>query len=287
MSICGPSAELQALDAQVPNKLDWRYEMRREAQEILPGEPAGHPLPSPAFAPLPSAISCTVPSRQTTRVDGVRAGLFVGPFQPSWKLDVLQGMGITHVLCIADPREACVCSCLALNSDAWLDADAAWIRRQPPLQTPLPGALCLPHSGHPRRRRPEPHSHLPPVRPLFLVLVTPHTHLDELDRRAQTFIDSALSAGGRVYVHCGDGISRSPAIVCVAPLLVLSRAATSSLTRGRSTSQHCVRHDQDGPDPRRRVRVRPVAAVLRRAAHRVRAPARGALLLPLHGQTND
>lgn len=71
------------------------------------------------------------------------------------------------------------------------------------------------------------------------------------------------------------------------PPLVPSRAGTSSLTRGRSTSQHRLRHDQDGPDARRRVRVRPVAAVLRRAAHRVCAPARGALLLPLHEQTND
>jgi len=31
--------------------------------------------------------------------------------------------------------------------------------------------------------------------------------------QAQNFIDSALQNGGRVLVHCGDGISRSPAIV--------------------------------------------------------------------------
>lgn len=37
MSLCGPSPELAALDAQVPNKVEWRYEMRREAQETLPG----------------------------------------------------------------------------------------------------------------------------------------------------------------------------------------------------------------------------------------------------------
>lgn len=31
--------------------------------------------------------------------------------------------------------------------------------------------------------------------------------------RAKQFIDSALASGGRVLVHCGDGISRSPAVV--------------------------------------------------------------------------
>ncbi len=32
-------------------------------------------------------------------------------------------------------------------------------------------------------------------------------------RRTQQFIDHALTQGGRVLVHCGDGISRSPAVV--------------------------------------------------------------------------
>lgn len=36
------------------------------------------------------------------------AGLFVGPFQPSWKIDTLQALGITHILCIAESREQCV-----------------------------------------------------------------------------------------------------------------------------------------------------------------------------------
>lgn len=31
--------------------------------------------------------------------------------------------------------------------------------------------------------------------------------------RTQSFIDGALAAGGKVLVHCGDGISRSPAVV--------------------------------------------------------------------------
>lgn len=32
-------------------------------------------------------------------------------------------------------------------------------------------------------------------------------------RRVRQFIDAALQQGGRVLVHCGDGISRSPALI--------------------------------------------------------------------------
>ena len=68
----GITPELAALETQLGgNKLEWRYEMRREAQEILPG-------------------------------------VFVGPFQPSYKLEILQSLGITHVLCIAEIRERSV-----------------------------------------------------------------------------------------------------------------------------------------------------------------------------------
>jgi serine/threonine/tyrosine-interacting protein len=41
----GISAQLQALDDAVPNKVEWKYEMRREAQEILPGELISLPHP--------------------------------------------------------------------------------------------------------------------------------------------------------------------------------------------------------------------------------------------------
>jgi len=52
----------------LPSK-EWRYEMRRECQEIIPG-------------------------------------LLLGPFQVSKDLATLQSLGVTHILCIRDPKEA-------------------------------------------------------------------------------------------------------------------------------------------------------------------------------------
>lgn len=54
---------------QGPQDVEWKYEMRRECQEILPG-------------------------------------LILGPLQAAKSLDVLQGLGITHVVCIRDAKEA-------------------------------------------------------------------------------------------------------------------------------------------------------------------------------------
>ncbi|RUS21738.1 phosphatases II [Endogone sp. FLAS-F59071] len=51
--------------------LDWRYEMRREMQEILPG-------------------------------------LFLGPYSVSKQLPLLQSVGITHVLCLLDRKESSI-----------------------------------------------------------------------------------------------------------------------------------------------------------------------------------
>ncbi|WVR06973.1 hypothetical protein IAU60_004010 [Kwoniella sp. DSM 27419] len=51
------------------NVPEWKYEMRREAQEVIPG-------------------------------------LYLGPFQSSLNLDRMRSMGITHVLCIRDHKEA-------------------------------------------------------------------------------------------------------------------------------------------------------------------------------------
>ncbi|KAJ8296381.1 Serine/threonine/tyrosine-interacting protein A [Rhodotorula toruloides] len=127
----GMSYELQSLEDQVQNKREWKYEMRREAQEILPG-------------------------------------LFVGPFQPSWKLEVLQSLGITHILCIAETREQHILKPKFPEHFVYLIQDIRDADDQ------------------------------------NLIRIFPQTY---------NFIDGALAAGGRVLVHCGDGISRSPAIV--------------------------------------------------------------------------
>ncbi|KAF9485910.1 phosphatases II [Pholiota conissans] len=54
---------------QGPVDVEWRYEMRRECQEILPG-------------------------------------LLLGPFVASKSLETLVGLGVTHIVCIRDAKEA-------------------------------------------------------------------------------------------------------------------------------------------------------------------------------------
>lgn len=130
-SLHGASKELQELEERVQNRTDWKYEMRREAQEILPG-------------------------------------LYVGPFQPSWKRETLDHLGITHILCIAETREAHI------------------------LKPKFPAD--------------------------FVYLIQDIRDADDQNLirifpQACSFIEGALAHGGRVLVHCGDGISRSPAIV--------------------------------------------------------------------------
>ncbi|CEQ39306.1 SPOSA6832_00830, partial [Sporobolomyces salmonicolor] len=159
----GISPELQALEELYgANKVEWKYEMRREAQEILPG-------------------------------------LYVGPFQPSWKLPILQRLGITHILCIAESRESHLFTARFPEHITYLiqeirDADDQNLIR---------------------------------IFPQYARFSRPARSNRRIDRfpaapiRAQAFIDSALSAGGRVLVHCGDGISRSPAIVSVISSAVL------------------------------------------------------------------
>ncbi|KAK4052188.1 hypothetical protein OIV83_002483 [Microbotryomycetes sp. JL201] len=126
-----PKLTLQDLDERHPNKFEWKYEMRREAQETL-------------------------------------SGLYVGGFQPSWNFQTLQALGITHILCIAEEREAHLFRARFPDSftyriEAIRDADDQ-----------------------------------------NLIRIFPESH---------AFIDSVLQNNGRVLVHCGDGISRSPAIV--------------------------------------------------------------------------
>ncbi|KAF8237203.1 phosphatases II [Tricholoma matsutake] len=54
---------------QGPGDIEWRYEMRRECQEILPG-------------------------------------LWLGPFVASKSLETLRSLNITHIVCIRDAKEA-------------------------------------------------------------------------------------------------------------------------------------------------------------------------------------
>jgi len=64
-----PTAEELRTIVQGPGDVEWRYEMRRECQEILPG-------------------------------------LLLGPFQASKSLETLQRLQITHIVCIRDAKEA-------------------------------------------------------------------------------------------------------------------------------------------------------------------------------------
>jgi len=60
---------MATFDLSGPADVEWRYEMRRECQDIIPG-------------------------------------LLLGPFQVSKQLDKLTAMGITHIMCIRDAKEA-------------------------------------------------------------------------------------------------------------------------------------------------------------------------------------
>jgi len=116
---------------QGPADVEWRYEMRRECQEILPG-------------------------------------LLLGPFQASKSLEVLQSLGVTHIVCIRDKREAFSV----------------------------------------RARFPEQFRYL-----VLDVEDNEDQNVIRLFPEADRFITQALSAGGKVLVHCNGGISLSPAFV--------------------------------------------------------------------------
>jgi len=125
-----PEQELRDL-IQGPQDIEWKYEMRRECQEILPG-------------------------------------LLLGPFQASKSLDILRKLSITHIVCIRDVKEA--------------------------------------FSVKPRF----------PDLFSYLVLDVQDNEEQNLIRvfpQARSFIDNAISQGGRVLVHCNGGISLSPAFV--------------------------------------------------------------------------
>jgi len=125
-----PEDELRDL-IQGPQDVEWKYEMRRECQEILPG-------------------------------------LLLGPFQASKSLDMLRKLSVTHIVCIRDLKEA--------------------------------------FSVKPRF----------PDLFSYLVLDVQDNEEQNLIRvfpQAKSFIENAISQGGRVLVHCNGGISLSPAFV--------------------------------------------------------------------------
>lgn len=68
MSVVLTEEELKSV-IQGPSDIEWRYEMRRECQEILPN-------------------------------------LFLGPFSASKSLEGLKALGVTHIVCLRDPKEA-------------------------------------------------------------------------------------------------------------------------------------------------------------------------------------
>jgi len=69
MNVLGMDEEKLREMIQGPPDVEWSYEMRRQCQEILPS-------------------------------------LFLGPLQASKSLEVLQSLGITHIVCIRDAKEA-------------------------------------------------------------------------------------------------------------------------------------------------------------------------------------
>lgn len=128
---------------------EWSYEMRREAQEILPG-------------------------------------LFVGPYQASRSLDSLKQKGITSIVCIAEKREQNLVKPRFPNDIEYLSLEVRDAQDQNLIQL------------FPRWAQ---------------YAVAPREQADSSCDRAKAFIDDALARGGKVLVHCGDGISRSPAMV--------------------------------------------------------------------------
>lgn len=137
-------------------------------------------------------------------------GLFIGPYQSSRDLEALQKQGITHICCIYDKREAPFVKprfpdnfvYLALEVRDSLDQNL--IRLFPE---------WVPHKrvqGRLRVAGPR-----DPADAEFDTTTYLLSWLHAASCRVKRFIDEALAAGGRVLVHCGDGISRSPAIMWV------------------------------------------------------------------------
>ncbi|CAG8565727.1 3629_t:CDS:2 [Ambispora gerdemannii] len=121
----------QAITSNQQVVLDWKYEMRRQMQEILPG-------------------------------------LFLGPYSCSKDLELLKQKIITHIVFIRDPSEKQILRPRFPEHFKYFEIEV---------------------SDHPNER------------------LIPHFP------QAKAFIDDALLQGGKVFVHCNGGISRSPAFV--------------------------------------------------------------------------
>lgn len=197
-SLHGASKELQELEERVQNRTDWKYEMRREAQEILPGTFKSGCSPYTALREAYISLSQVYTSVRFNQAGSARRSTTSESPTSSASPRQEKRTGLAYLKPFHGQQ-------LTLR-----------IPSQTYSQAQVPGRLCLPHPGHPRRRRPELDPYLSSVS--FLanfgrcrIVLTIRTSL----RRACSFIEGALAHGGRVLVHCGDGISRSPAIVCV------------------------------------------------------------------------
>ncbi|TFY64178.1 hypothetical protein EVG20_g6033 [Dentipellis fragilis] len=144
--------ELQDL-IQGPGDVEWKYDMRHQCQEILPG-------------------------------------LLLGPFVVSKSLETLRSLGITHIVCIRDAKEAFSVRPRYPDQFNYLVLDVEDNEEQNLIRL-FP--QCVP-----------------------IVPFTERILCDSLGGntyRANQFISTALSHGGRVLVHCNGGISLSPAFV--------------------------------------------------------------------------
>ncbi|GES94113.1 phosphatases II [Rhizophagus clarus] len=121
----------QAIVSNTQVVLDWKYEMRRQMQEILPG-------------------------------------LFLGPYSCSKDLELLQQNAITHIVSIRDSSEKKILRPRFPEHFQYFEIEVS----------DSPNERLIPHFP-----------------------------------QAKAFIDNALYNGGRVFVHCNGGISRSPAFV--------------------------------------------------------------------------
>nr|AIC33777.1 dual specificity phosphatase [Puccinia cf. psidii AE-2014] len=175
---------------------DWKYEMRRQAQEVLPS-------------------------------------IYLGPYQSSRDLNTLQQLGITHICCISETREAHLLKPRFPDQFQYLTLDIRDATDQ---------------------------------------------HLITIFPRFKEFIDIALAQNGKVLVHCGDGLSRSPALltgyvmasynlssevafrlsntycqICYTPfLLLVNILAFEPICRARREMAQYMNASQDRPNARRK-----------------------------------